>query len=416
MAEFKAGDRVVKMSGTGAGKYGTVNSVAENGTLNVTFDGERLPRYCDPMRCGQVAANDKKEVARKYGEFVAEAFADRNEDVAGRRSAFDALVGAGDKAMLAYWRSTGRNSKVAVRNAKFKVGDRVVEIPSRFGSMGTGTVEWCEDDPKEPQRVRVRFDRGGTWVMDIRDIRLANAAANAKFKVGDRVVYYGKEPAIYRQRGKVSDVSRIRGETFVTVDLDSGEEWGAPEKDWAFMNAARNAKFKVGDKVKVGRDVATIVREEGDDDPSIPGEMIYLVRFVNRPGSATVAESEIKSANSRACNANVKVGDRIVLVADAGVWRKGATGAIVGGDYLPGFLYVKFDDGSEGRIPEAKMAARNAVARNDMWELEKGDRVKIKRTGETGVVTHVYFDGSISLMRDNGTGTILEARDLEWIG
>jgi hypothetical protein len=62
MAEFKAGDRVVKMSGAAAGKYGTVNSVREDGTLNVTFDGERLPRYCDPMRCGQVAANAKFKV------------------------------------------------------------------------------------------------------------------------------------------------------------------------------------------------------------------------------------------------------------------------------------------------------------------------------------------------------------------
>ena len=57
MAEFKAGDRVVKMSGIGAGKYGTVNSVMDNGTLNVTFDGEKIPRFCDPMRCGQVATN-----------------------------------------------------------------------------------------------------------------------------------------------------------------------------------------------------------------------------------------------------------------------------------------------------------------------------------------------------------------------
>lgn len=62
MAEFKAGDRVVKMSGIGAGKYGTVNSVMENGTLNVTFDGERLPKWCDPARCGQVAANAKFKV------------------------------------------------------------------------------------------------------------------------------------------------------------------------------------------------------------------------------------------------------------------------------------------------------------------------------------------------------------------
>ena len=65
MAEFKAGDRVVKMSGTAAGKYGTVNSVSENGTLNVTFDGERLPRYCDPERCGQVATNAKFKVGDK---------------------------------------------------------------------------------------------------------------------------------------------------------------------------------------------------------------------------------------------------------------------------------------------------------------------------------------------------------------
>lgn len=65
MAEFKSGDRVVKMSGAAAGKYGTVNSVAENGTLNVTFDGERLPRYCDPERCGQVATNAKFKVGDK---------------------------------------------------------------------------------------------------------------------------------------------------------------------------------------------------------------------------------------------------------------------------------------------------------------------------------------------------------------
>ena len=67
MAEFKAGDRVVKMSGTAAGKYGTVNSVREDGTLNVTFDGERLPRYCDPERCGQVAAN---AVCNRKGDVV----------------------------------------------------------------------------------------------------------------------------------------------------------------------------------------------------------------------------------------------------------------------------------------------------------------------------------------------------------
>lgn len=65
MAEFTAGDRVVKMSGIAAGKYGTVNSVREDGTLNVTFDGERMARFCDPERCGKVAANAKFKVGDK---------------------------------------------------------------------------------------------------------------------------------------------------------------------------------------------------------------------------------------------------------------------------------------------------------------------------------------------------------------
>lgn len=65
MADFSKGDRVVKMSGNWAGRYGTVNSVMENGTLNVTFDGERIPKWCDPARCGHVAANAKFKVGDK---------------------------------------------------------------------------------------------------------------------------------------------------------------------------------------------------------------------------------------------------------------------------------------------------------------------------------------------------------------
>ena len=74
--------------------------------------------------------------------------------------------------------SWAKGIRKAVANAKFKEGQRVVEIPSKFGSMGTGTIEWLEDDPKEPQRARVRFDKGGTWVMDIRHLRAANANAS----------------------------------------------------------------------------------------------------------------------------------------------------------------------------------------------------------------------------------------------
>ena len=57
MADFNTGDRIVKMSGVNAGKYGTINSISDSGTLNVTFDGERLPRFCDPERCGKIGLN-----------------------------------------------------------------------------------------------------------------------------------------------------------------------------------------------------------------------------------------------------------------------------------------------------------------------------------------------------------------------
>ena len=56
MADFKEGDRVVKMSGIAAGRYGTVNSVRDDGTLNVMFDGDKIPKYCDPERCGVMGA------------------------------------------------------------------------------------------------------------------------------------------------------------------------------------------------------------------------------------------------------------------------------------------------------------------------------------------------------------------------
>ena len=62
MADFNKGDRIVKMSGVNAGKYGTINSISDSGTLNVTFDGERLPRFCDPERCGKIGLNAKFKV------------------------------------------------------------------------------------------------------------------------------------------------------------------------------------------------------------------------------------------------------------------------------------------------------------------------------------------------------------------
>lgn len=128
----------------------------------------------------------------------------------------------------------------------------------------------------------------------------------AKFKVGDKVAYYGKEPAIYRQRGTVSDVSQIRGETFVTVDLDNGEEWGAPEKDWTFMNSCARNAIKVGDTVTYKLDAPGnkgkkyIVLEEGRTG------YVWLADMDGRGNGMEVKRADLVAANScRSTNAIV---------------------------------------------------------------------------------------------------------------
>jgi hypothetical protein len=128
----------------------------------------------------------------------------------------------------------------------------------------------------------------------------------AKFKVGDRVAYYGKDPAIYRKRGTVSDVSQIRGETFVTVDLDDGEEWGAPEKDWSFMNSCARNAIKVGDTVTYKLDAPGnkgkkyIVLEEGRTG------YVWLADMDGRGNGMEVKRADLVAANScRSTNAVV---------------------------------------------------------------------------------------------------------------
>lgn len=134
MAEFTAGDRVVKMSGIAAGKYGTVNSVREDGTLNVTFDGERMARFCDPERCGKVAANAKFKVGDKisytvFGQTktgtvveVAEKFhSEYGNEHEGEQTY---MVDFGKKPYTKTWESRMTLANSRACNATFKVGDR----------------------------------------------------------------------------------------------------------------------------------------------------------------------------------------------------------------------------------------------------------------------------------------------------
>jgi hypothetical protein len=102
-------------------------------------------------------------------------------------------------------------------------------------------------------------------------------------------------------------------------------------------------------------------------------------------------------------NAKFKVGDKIKIVADAGAWRKGEKGTIIGGDYLPGYFLVKFDGGSEGRIPEEKMDVANSRACNA--KFKKGDRVVATKpdyqTKGVGVVRGYEYSWDEEVERDD---------------
>ena len=107
--------------------------------------------------------------------------------------------------------------------------------------------------------------------------------------------------------------------------------------------------------------------------------------------------------------AKFKVGDKIKLVVDTGAWSKGEKGKIIGGDYLPGYFLVKFDGGTEGRIPEDKMAVANA-ARNAKFKA--GDRVKHKTNGLDGVVEGWASEAGYYNVRSGGRVYMWDGDDL----
>lgn len=194
MAEFKAGDRVVKMSGTGAGKYGTVNSVSENGTLNVTFDGERLPRYCDPMRCGQVATNAKFKVGDKV-KVVGKSLASKGwvgkvikVDTSNKGWPYKVSFDGREDGEYAEAEIVAANAE----GAKFKVGDKVVSI--KTGRKGKIVSPGGRFDTKYGhfEMWNVWFDDGKEKIpvsLGSDEIRLANfRAANAR-----KTVEWGKD-------------------------------------------------------------------------------------------------------------------------------------------------------------------------------------------------------------------------------
>lgn len=132
-------------------------------------------------------------------------------------------------------------------NAKFKVGDRV-----RVRQEAADVIENPALARKTGKVIRVL--PGGYYEVDgelgatgleLSDAELisANSALNAKFKVGDKVISKSRK---YLGPAKITDET----DDEYVVKFDNGMRDMLEKDDVVAANAALNAKFNVGDKVK----------------------------------------------------------------------------------------------------------------------------------------------------------------------
>jgi hypothetical protein len=122
------------------------------------------------------------------------------------------------------------------------------------------------------------------------------------YEVGDKVIYQGADKNAYKKVGVLKSIEEKDGKPQLTVEFEGGETFTAPVDDWSkeFTNAARNAKFKVGDKVKVvGKGLAS-KGWVGKVAEVRSGGWPYVVKFDGRE-NGEYAEGEIAIANSSPC-------------------------------------------------------------------------------------------------------------------
>ena len=262
--------------------------------------------------------------------------------------------------------------------AKFKVGDKVwVPAKQKRGVIRGVSATGNQYD--------VEFMGGGGAYVNEEGLELLQAlgnscaATNAKFKVGDRVKYKGYHPKIRGKSGTVSFVG-IPGDdpTYLTVDMDNGEEWGAPEKDWVLSNARACNAIKVGDKVRIKgwQGIWEVTKtppgmlEVKSDDGFVGTTQVEKATPVKGANACNSRNAVVaKALNACARNGGIddfNVGDRVMVRSIVGFTptapKPGTITAIFKSDNR---IAVKKDDGGRGLF-DASLVTKNAcgTARN----------------------------------------------------
>jgi hypothetical protein len=141
------------------------------------------------------------------------------------------------------------------------------------------------------------------------------------YEVGDKVIYQGADKSAYKKVGVLKSIEEKDGKPQLTVEFEGGETFTAPVDDWSkeFTNAARNAKFKVGDVVSVKREAAEMIdnpalaRKRGRVTKVLPGGYYEVDGELGATG-LELSDAELTLANSSARNG---VRSRNAVVAKA---------------------------------------------------------------------------------------------------
>ena len=255
----------------------------------------------------------------------------------------------------------------AARNAKFKVGDKVkfknLFKPER--GEETGVVTGYDTDGS----VLIRDDDGIKVKASEKLVRLANSVRNAKFKVGDRVkvTWYpdGQKKGIV---GKTGELLRISSEGTALVEID-GHEYFTDRVYLTLANSVRSTNARRVRVLKAERlvpdrlvgQIVEVVGGRGDDvfvkDPKFPR--------LNIPTLLKKGEYEVVNAN--ACNASgfgdkFRVGDTVLYKenkAYKGIVQKAQ--AFLGRETV---YTIKWNDGKQYVVTERDLIAANSTACN----------------------------------------------------
>lgn len=126
--------------------------------------------------------------------------------------------------------------------AKFKLGDKVTDGNAVYEITGIDNGFGSYEWKLVSGRADPSHSEGGDFGWADSKMKIVNAAVNAKFKVGDRVYYKGKVGVVERANSKFWYDILVDDELLTDVDVRLLK---------AANSRACNAKFKVGDKVWV---------------------------------------------------------------------------------------------------------------------------------------------------------------------